>query len=257
MKSNPLQPSSFNPYNPYIQLLEEKYAPWFFNEKKAVLYKGLWRKEVFNDSSSDSSSNSPFNPHPFTPSLVKTPLDLEIGIGIGNHFAHRAKLYPHRYIIGIDLRFKRLTQALRRSMKSKANNMRILRCNGKALKKFFSKGELSQIFIHFPDPWEKRRQKKQRLIQKEFVEDLYFLQGKGEEVELKTDSLNYFEEALNLFKKTSYVLKTVSYNLHQNLKENLDQNLNGSVKENLFLTPFEKIFLKQNKAIYFAQLLKS
>ncbi|RME17701.1 MAG: tRNA (guanosine(46)-N7)-methyltransferase TrmB [Bdellovibrio sp.] len=194
---------------------------WAFHEERAPLFKGKWKQEVFQ-----------------VPKEV--PLDLEIGTGNGFFFAYRAKQFPQRCLLGIEKKYKPLVQSIRRALREGAHNMRILRYHAFLLEDLFESGEVQDVFIHFPDPWEKKRQKKNRLINKEFLSKLFSIQSEGGIVEFKTDSRDYFFSALEVFKGSPYFLEAAEENLHQSVY----------AKTN-FITHFENLFLKQGLPIYY------
>src|SRR5690606_6215501 len=123
---------------------------------------------------------------------------------------------------------------------------RILRYNAVYLNEIFTEVELDNVFIHFPDPWEKLRQNKHRLIQDEFLDRLYELQRPGAEIEFKTDSYDYFVWAFERFKKSRYKVLEWSAHLHK-----------SPYAEKNFVTHFESIFLAKGLPIHYCRLQKS
>ncbi|MBE8221983.1 MAG: tRNA (guanine-N7)-methyltransferase [Bdellovibrionales bacterium] len=206
--------------NEYIKLLEGSLSDYAFNEKRAVKNKGIWRKNIFKVSAS-------------------TPLDLEIGIGNGFHFAYYANKHPSRCLVGLEIKFKPLIQSIKRALKNKVKNTRVARYNAYFLEDLFFKEEINNVIIHHPDPWLKKKQYKHRLIQKTFLDKLFFLQKKKSLLEIKTDSLEYFCWIYKELKKTKYTILEVSYDLHH-----------SPWKSDNFTTHFETIFLKKLQSIY-------
>lgn len=210
----------------YVSAMLGEFSEWAYDEELAPTNKGLWRSKIFNVSE-------------------QTPLDLEIGTGNGYHLAHYAQKCPDRRLVGIELKYKPLIQAIRRTLNTGATNTRILRYNASLIDNLFEEGELNRIIIHFPDPWERQRQHKHRLIQDEFLLKLHRVQKMGEDIEFKTDNRDYFDWALEKFKKSPYKVEEVSYDLH-----------NSPYQEKNFVTFFEKIFLAKGMPIHYASLRK-
>ena len=210
----------------YVRAINEEFSRWAFNEERVLNLKGRWRKEVFSVG-------------------AKTPLDLEIGVGNGYHFAHRGLLEPHRYLVGLELKYKPLIQAIRRALKNGCKNVCVARYHGRFLSHIFEKNEIDNVYIHFPDPWEKPKQNKHRLIQLHFLNELFEIQKPCGFVEFKTDSRDYFDHALQCFEKSSYELSSVTYDLHK-----------SNWASTNFVTHFEKIFISQNLPIYHSLLKK-
>lgn len=210
----------------YVTALDGKFAHRAFNEERAPTLKGKWRQNVF--------AAGP-----------ETPLDLEIGTGNGHHFTHRGLSKPHRYLVGLELKYKPLVQSIRRALKQNCHNVCMARYDGRALDHLFEKGEINNVYIHFPDPWPKRRQNKHRLIQAHFLEQLFKIQKSGGFVEFKTDNQDYFEKAVGDFKKSSYELASTTNDLYA-----------SQWTPTNFITHFEKIFTSQGLPIYHAILKK-
>ncbi len=210
--------------NHYIEALLGELAPWAFDEERVLAHKGHWRTNVFGVDLHHS-------------------LDLEIGTGNGLHFAHQAKLRGDRAIVGLELKYKPLIQTVRRALREGCTNARVARYNARQIRDLFMPGELNDVYIHFPDPWEKLRQSKHRLIQAEFLRDLFELQRPGSILELKTDSRSYFDWMLGVAKESSYVIKKCSFDL-----------LNTELEAPRFITHFERIFLRQEVPIHYLKL---
>ncbi|MCB0366501.1 MAG: tRNA (guanosine(46)-N7)-methyltransferase TrmB [Bdellovibrionaceae bacterium] len=213
--------------NYYVKALGSEFASWAYDEEKAPSFKGKWRSEVF------AVDEDAF-------------LDLEIGTGNGYHFAHRAETQPERCLLGIELKYKPLIQSVRRAVNAECKNMRGMRYNARLISNLFAPGELDDVFIHFPDPWEKKRQRKHRLIQPDYMKLLFEMQRPGSTIEFKTDSRSYFDWAIEVFESCPYTLDRTSFDLHQS--EYAAEN---------FITHFERLFLRQGLPIHYARLIRS
>ncbi len=209
--------------NVYIQKLYGEYAKFTYDEISAEKWKGLWRKEVFNNHLGQ--------------------LHLEIGTGTGFHIAQQAHLHPEDSFIGIELKYKPLIQSIRRARKQNSENVRLIRYNACQIENLFKKNELNNIYIHFPDPWPKRRQKKHQLITPSFIDKISFLQNKKGIVELKTDCQEYFIKSHSIFK---------NHLAYKEIKYSLDLH-SSDLARGQIITTFESIFIKKNQPIYFMQ----
>lgn len=210
--------------NEYVLALHGECAQWSLDEEKAPEMRGLWRDQVFSVA-------------------AEKPLDLEIGTGNGLHFAHHALTNPDRCVLGIELKYKPLIQSIRRAVREGAGNARVARYNAYLIDQLFLAGELNDVFIFFPDPWEKLRQQKHRLIQDEFLKSLHAIQRPGARLIFKTDSADYFDWALKKFATSPYRVLHHTHDLHQS--EFAAQN---------FITQFERIFMRQGLKIGYACL---
>jgi tRNA (guanine-N7-)-methyltransferase len=208
----------------YVRLMNEDFSQWALHEELAPASRGKWRSEVYKLDE-------------------KHPLDLEIGTGNGYHFAHLAKTHPERALMGIELKYKPLVQSIRRALRTGARDVRILRYDAARLEDLFAPGELDNVYIHFPDPWSKKRQWKHRLIQEEFLQTLHGLMRPGTFLDFKTDSRDYFEWSIERFRTSAFRLTRETWDLHA-----------SEWKSENFVTHFEGLFMKQGLPIHYARL---
>jgi tRNA (guanine-N7-)-methyltransferase len=211
----------------YVRYLLEDYAQWAFDEERAPTFKGKWREDVFKTASD-------------------APLDLEIGTGIGYYFHHHTLANPGRSLVGLEIRYKPLIQAIRRVVKSGATNSRMARYAGQNVADLFAEGELNDVIIHHPEPWSRPRKTKHRLCNRNLFNTLYKLQKPGSKIEFKTDSRMYFLWAMNELKQTPWVIERYSEDLHQS----------EWAAEQPLKTHFERIFVSQQVPINYAWLRK-
>lgn len=215
--------------NQYIRALYSEYGNWIFDEVSAIQFKGQWRKLFFKNE--------------------KTPLHLEIGPGNGKHFAKLCLNQSKDCFLSIELKYKPLIQTAKRVRKNNCGNGKAIRYNASLIENLFEKQELNNIYIHFPDPWlKKRRQKKHQLIQESFCKKIYNLQKAQSFLELKTDSENYFFQSVQLLKNTGYKINKYSLNLYQDQKPE-KQFMNS-------LSQFELLFFKEKIPIKYALFVK-
>lgn len=212
-------------HNPYVETMYTEYKDWSFDEN-ASHFKGLWRSEVFKCGP-----------------LV--PFDLEIGTGNGIHFAQLSFNNPDRMLLGLELKFKTLVQSIRRCRNRGATNARMARFAAEDIAQIFEPEEVNDVYIHFPDPWPKKRQQKNRLIQKKFLEDLYVVMRPGSYLEFKTDDYPYFQWAMECFGKSSFEIVFFTEDLHNSFRK--DKN---------FVTHFESLFVTKHQPIFYCRLKK-
>lgn len=212
--------------NYYITAIDGEFQDFAYNEERATDFKGRWHSEVFGVSPA-------------------TPIDLEVGTGNGNHFAHHSLSHPERCLVGFELKYKPLIQSIRRALQGGAKNARIVRYHAHNVDLVFAPNEINDVFIHFPDPWEQPKKFKNRIVCETFLNRLHGLQRPGSFVEFKTDSRPYFLWALREIEKTPYSIEYQTLDLHQSPQA-----------EKNFLTTFEKIFLRKGIPINACRLRK-
>ncbi len=117
------------------------------------------------------------------------PIVLELGCGKGEYTVGMAKMFPEKNFIGIDIKGARLWRGAKTAQECEMSNVAFIRTRIENITSFFSKDEVSEIWITFPDPQLKRINALKRLTSSVFL-GLYktFLKPQGL-IHLKTDSL--------------------------------------------------------------------
>lgn len=119
------------------------------------------------------------------------PIVLELGCGKGEYTVGLAQRYPEKNFIGIDIKGARIWSGAKEATTKQMHNVAFLRTDIELLGSFFASGEVSEIWITFPDPQMQKTRK--RLTSTRFL-TLYrqILQPEGL-VHLKTDSPFLYE----------------------------------------------------------------
>lgn len=119
------------------------------------------------------------------------PLILELGCGKGEYTVGLAKNNPGANFIGVDIKGARIYTGAKTVEEEKIPNAGFLRTQVEALPAFFAPGEVSEIWITFPDPQLKKTNK--RLTSTRFL-GYYrkFMDPEGV-INLKTDSPFLYE----------------------------------------------------------------
>lgn len=132
----------------------------------------------------------------------ENPLYVEIGVGNGEFIVYLAKNNPDKNFLGIEVSREVLRKALKRAMMARIENLKLIWIEGtKALAKLFDTETIAGVYINFPDPWEKKKQKSRRLINTGLawiLADRLKLEGFFRVV---TDHEEYAREILAIFEK--------------------------------------------------------
>ncbi|MFZ3208908.1 MAG: tRNA (guanosine(46)-N7)-methyltransferase TrmB [Geobacteraceae bacterium] len=120
------------------------------------------------------------------------PLALEIGCGIGDFIAKTALEAPDRNFIAIDFYNKGCYKSCRRIDRAGLTNVRVLRVEARLfIAERIPKGSLAAVYINCPDPWPKKRHRKRRLVNRQFLESLRDYLAPGGELHFATDFDDY------------------------------------------------------------------
>ena len=80
------------------------------------------------------------------------PIVLELGCGKGEYAVGLAKKYPEKNFIGVDIKGARMWTGAKSSLEQGLGNVAFLRTSIELIAEFFASGEVSEIWITFPDP---------------------------------------------------------------------------------------------------------
>ncbi|MBN1670250.1 MAG: tRNA (guanosine(46)-N7)-methyltransferase TrmB [Kiritimatiellae bacterium] len=128
------------------------------------------------------------------------PLEVDVGCGKGLFLIARAKKHPDLNFLGIDRQLRRIRKAAGRAAREGAANVRLLRCESSYAVEYLIAGPIvSAYYIHFPDPWPKKRHHKRRLFSARFLDALAKTLVPLGRVHVATDHRAYFEHVSALF----------------------------------------------------------
>ena len=128
------------------------------------------------------------------------PLEVELGSGDGSFLVNYAKLHPERNFIGVERLLGRLRKLDRKGGRAGLTNLRGLRIESTYFLEYLLPREsVSALHIYFPDPWPKRKHRKNRMIAGRFTEIAYRALAKNGVVFLRTDDRDYYEQMLAVF----------------------------------------------------------
>ncbi|MFO1350863.1 MAG: tRNA (guanosine(46)-N7)-methyltransferase TrmB [Gammaproteobacteria bacterium] len=125
------------------------------------------------------------------------PCVLEIGFGDGEALAAMAQAHPDWNYLGIEVHRPGIGHLLMRLQTLALDNVRVM-CGDAAdiMRTHLADASLERVQIFFPDPWQKSRHHKRRLIQPEFVALLARKIRSGGLLHLATDWRDYAEHML-------------------------------------------------------------
>src|ERR1700733_5913286 len=99
------------------------------------------------------------------------PLEVELGSGDGSFLANYAKLHLERNFLGVERLLGRLRKLDRKGLRAGLANLRMLRIESAYFVEYLLPPQsVAALHIYFPDPWPKRKHRKNRLINGRFTE---------------------------------------------------------------------------------------
>lgn len=140
------------------------------------------------------------------------PLIVELGCGKGEYTVALASRYPEKNFIGVDIKGARIYIGARQAIREKLTNVAFVRTRIENVDLIFGPGEVSGIWLTFPDPQMKDTRK--RLTSTGFLARYEkFLAGNGI-IHLKTDSAFQYNYTQALVLKNRFKILGSTDDLH-------------------------------------------
>lgn len=124
------------------------------------------------------------------------PIIVEIGYGSGESLLHQAKIQPEYNFIGIEIHRPGIGHLLHHMVSEHIDNIRLICQDSIEVMQFIPNNTLAGIQIFFPDPWQKHRHHKRRLIQATFLDLIYPTLQPGGFIHCATDWEDYAQHML-------------------------------------------------------------
>jgi len=203
--------------------------------------KGNWQSEIFKNNN---------------------PVILELGCGKGEYTIGLAEMFPENNFIGVDIKGARMWRGAKTSNERKLANVAFLRTRIEFIDRFFSKNEVDEIWITFPDPHVGARNSNKRLTSPWYLNKyVKFLKNNGI-IHLKTDNAELFQYTRSVVKTNNLEELFSSDNLYseesnlKNIITGVSDSLNLPGEQHLFFynilsikTFYEKQFLAKGMKI--------
>ena len=189
--------------------------------QKEYHLKGQWCREVFGNSH---------------------PLVLELGCGKGEYTVGLARLYPERNFMGLDIKGARIWKGARAAHLEGIPNVAFLRTRIDFIRSFFAPGEVSELWITFPDPQEKLRRRKKRLTGDIFLNIYKEILKDNALIHLKTDNRTLYHDTLELVRHNGLLIERNTGDLYREHWDDETVNIQ---------TFYEKQFLEEGARIHY------
>jgi tRNA (guanine-N7-)-methyltransferase len=170
------------------------------------------------------------------------PIILELGCGKGEYTVGLAEKYPEKNFIGIDFKGARLWRGARTVMEKEMKNVAFIRTQVDHITKFFGPGEVSEIWITFPDPQPHKERK--RLTAPVFLDRYQRILGPEGILHLKTDDNGFY----------SYTLEIIEH-FHHPILYSTDDLYHSGISDDVITirTFYEKMWLGAGKNICYVR----
>lgn len=201
----------------FPHLFQPKYPELF----PAFTLRGRWKEHFFHNDN---------------------PIVVELGCGKGEYTVGLAKANPNKNFMGIDMKGARLWRGCKTVSEEGLGNVAFVRTLVDHLERLFAPGEVSEIWITFPDPQTKKESR--RLTAPVFLEKYKNVLAEGGLVHLKTDDQGLY----------AYTLEVIAGHGHQLLVAEEDVYNTSLMNEvTLIRTFYETRWLEMGKKICYVQ----
>ena len=167
---------------------------------------------------------------------------LEIGFGLGENLLFQATKYPKNHFIGIDPFINGVANVIQKAKELNLNNISILDMPVQKVLDSFLDNFFSKVFVLFPDPWMKNKQKKRRLLNYLFLEKILKKMKVKSSFIFATDDQDYFNfvtKEISLLRKK---IDTFEYSLSNKhpITDTKYSNKATKLKKNIYLLNLDK-----------------
>lgn len=181
--------------------------------------KGKWHKEFFKN---------------------EQPIVLELGCGKGEYSVGMAERFPEKNFIGVDIKGSRMWTGAKTATENAMTNVGFLRTQIELIESCFAQGEVSEIWITFPDPQIKYKRGHKRLTSSRMLDRYRNILSKDGKIHLKTDSAFLHGYTLGLIHGEGHKIIDATHDLYTTRVGNDLLSIR---------THYETIFLKQGYPI--------
>jgi len=165
---------------------------------------------------------------------------LELACGKGEYTVNLARLFPEKNFIGIDYKGNRIWRGAKTALEENISNVAFLRIQIENILDYFAEGEVSEIWITFPDPQPQISREKKRLTYPGFLDKYKIILEHAGILHLKTDN-----DGLHAY--TAGKIEELGLSLHLKTEDLYQSDLVDDVLA--IKTYYEKKYLNSNKNI--------
>lgn len=172
------------------------------------------------------------------------PIVLELACGKGEYTVNMARLFPDKNFIGIDYKGNRIWRGAKTALEEGIPNVAFLRIQIETILDYFAEGEVSEIWITFPDPQPQQSREKKRLTNPVFLAKYRQILMPQGTMHLKTDNDGLFAYTLEKLDELRLNVQLQTADLYHS--DIVDEVL--SIK-----TYYERKYLESSKSINYVK----
>ncbi len=163
-------------------------------------------------------------------------ISIEIGFGSGRHLLDLAQKNKDIVFLGIEIYNPAISQVLNQIQLLNLDNLYIINADCRILFNILDSHSIDSIYLHFPVPWDKNPQK--RVFSREFLKECERILKVGGFLELRSDSKEYFDYAIDISNDFN------AFEIHTSINS-----------QTSIISKYEARWQRQNKDIYEAKFI--
>jgi tRNA (guanine-N7-)-methyltransferase len=177
---------------------KELRIPFSWQERHIVIANGAW---LIPPCTHDPLFSFP-GWHDPTLFSNEQPIHIEYCSGNGAWIIEQARHFPYINWLAVEKRFDRIRKIWAKAKNQLLTNLVVVWAEAYALtSRFIPSMSVAKVYINFPDPWPKRRQKKHRLISAPFVQEQARILQAGSTISVVTDHQEYSLHIIELMRQ--------------------------------------------------------
>ncbi len=145
-----------------------------------------------------------------------TALWVEVGCGKGKFTAETAQANPDVLLIAVERCREAMVVAMEKAREMGLTNVYYIDMDVANIEAIFAPQEIDRLFINFPDPWPRKKNRKRRLTHRSFLDKYCRVVRPEGEIHFKTDNAPLFEFSVEEFHTCGLEVKNLTRNLHEN-----------------------------------------
>ena len=166
------------------------------------------------------------------------PIYVEIGMGMGDFICESALQNKDIYYIGLERVDVCVARAVKKATDNKLENFKVMLADASNIEELIPSKSIDVIYLHFSDPWPKKRQHKRRLTYMTFLKKYESILKDDGCLIFKTDNEGFYDDSLEYFKESNFKL----------VEESRNYKNDGEP-----MTAYQAKFVAEGKPIYYAK----
>jgi tRNA (guanine-N7-)-methyltransferase len=172
----------------------------------------------------------------------KHPVTLELACGKGEYAVGLGRMFPQRNFIGVDLKGNRIWVGAKQALQEGLQNVAFVRSQIDKIDQYFASGEVSEIWITFPDPQLRTSRFKKRLTHPRFLRLYQKILVPDGKIHLKTDSPDLYTFTLSVINMYNLTVEEDIDDIHSSVE----------IKEELKIkTHYESLDIAQSRRVHY------